>query len=78
MELVLICNEEKIYEGEISQIEIETGNGKVTILPNHQPYMTKISGKVLYTPINANEISLNITEGFIYTDGTTCFAVVDK
>ena len=78
MKLVLICDEEKIYEGEISQLNIETENGKVSILPKHQPYMTKISGTVSYRPIDATETLINISEGFIYTDGTTCFAVVDK
>ena len=78
MKLVLICDEEKIDECEISQIDIETENGKVTILPQHQPYMTKISGTVSYKPINATKRSIDISEGFIYTDGTTCFTVVDK
>lgn len=78
MKLVLICDEKKIYEGEVLQIDFETENGTVTILPQHQPYMTKISGNVSYKPANTTENSIDISEGFIYTDGTTCFAVVDK
>ena len=78
MKLVLICDEEKIYEGEISQINIVTSNGNVTILPNHQPYMTKISEKISYTPQNGDDALLDISEGFVYTDGNTCFVVVDK
>lgn len=78
MKLLLICNEKKIYEGEISQIDIETANGRVTILPRHQPYMAKIFGSVSYMPDGTNAVSIDITEGFIYTDGTTCFTVVDQ
>ena len=78
MKLVLICDEEKIYEGEISQINIVTSNGNVTILPNHQPYMTKISEKISYTQLSGNNTLLDISEGFVYTDGNTCFVVVDK
>lgn len=73
-----MCNEEKIYEGEISQLQVETENGIATILPGHQPYMTKISKKVSYKPLNSNMNSIDISVGFIYTDGTNCFAVVDK
>ena len=78
MKLVLICNEEKIYEGEVSQIDFETETGIVSILPQHQPYMTKILEKISYIPLNAQVVSIDIFEGFIYTDGMTCFAVVDK
>ncbi|MBQ9335655.1 MAG: hypothetical protein IJS10_03875 [Alphaproteobacteria bacterium] len=78
MKLVLICDEEKIYEGDISQISIVTDNGEVKILPKHQPYMTKVLEKISYTPVNGNETSLNISEGFVYTNGNTCFVVVDK
>ena len=78
MKLVLICNEEKIYEGEVSQIDIETESGIVSILPQHQPYMTKILGKISYTPVGENAKLIDISAGFIYTDGVVCFAVVDK
>ncbi len=78
MKLVLICDEEKIYEGEILQLDVETENGTITILPQHQPYMTKISGKVSYKLASTTEYSIDVSEGFVYTDGTTCFAVVDK
>ncbi len=78
MKLVLICNEEKIYDGDVSQVDVETENGVVSILPQHQPYMAKVLGKVSYIPINAGVVSIDISEGFIYTDGMTCFAVVDK
>ncbi len=78
MKLILICDKEKIYEGDVSQIDVETENGSVSILPNHQPYMTKISGKISYMPVGANMKLVDISVGFIYTDGIVCFAVVDK
>ena len=78
MKLVLICDEKKIYEGEVLQVDVEAANGKVTILPQHQPYMAKIFGSVSYTPTDANTVSIDTTEGFIYTDGTTCFTVLDE
>ena len=65
MKLVLICNEEKIYEGEVSQIDIETESGIVSILPQHQPYMTKILGKISYTPVGENAKLIDISAGFI-------------
>ena len=78
MKLVLICDEKKIYEGDVSQVDIETESGATSILPQHQPYMTKISGKISYKPVGANVKLIDISAGFIYTDGVVCFAVVDK
>ena len=78
MKLVLICDEEKIFEGRVSKVEIETENGGVTILPGHQPYMTKIIGRVSYTEPGSASKVVGIDEGFVYTDGEVCFVVVDK
>lgn len=78
MKLVLICDEEKIFEGEVSEVGLITDNGPISILPHHQPYMTKISDKVSYAPIEGEKKSLEIAMGFAYTDGDICFVVVDK
>lgn len=33
---------EKVFEGELSQITIQTTDGVVTILPNHVPFISTI------------------------------------
>ncbi len=76
--LVLICNEEKIFDGNVSAVKIETENGPVTILPKHQAYMSKISKNLIYTPSGEDHKSIDISDGFVYTNGSVCFAVVDK
>lgn len=78
MELLLICDEEKLFEGEISELIVKTESGPVTILPGHEPYMTKISGEVKYVADHDIQGSIEISEGFVYTNGVRCFVVVDK
>lgn len=77
MKLVLICDEKKIFDGEVSEVHLNTENGPVTILPKHQPYMSRINGEVSYTPIDGTVSNTKISEGFVYTDGDVCFVVVD-
>jgi F0F1-type ATP synthase epsilon subunit len=76
-DLILICDEKKIFEGAINEVNVLTENSPVTILPQHQPYMAKIHGEVSYTTQNLEKASVKIKEGFIYTNGTVCFVVVD-
>ena len=78
MKLVLICDEEKIFEGEVSEVGLITDNGPISILPHHQPYMTKISHKVSYITAEDEKLTQEIDMGFAYTDGDICFVVVDK
>lgn len=78
MKLVLICDEEKIFEGEVTKVQVKTENGMMEILPYHQPYMSRIFESVAYFPSESKDASVDITEGFVYTDGDTCFVVVDK
>lgn len=77
-DLVLVCDEEKIFEGKIKEINVLTPKGPVSILPQHQPFMSKILGTATYTTTEGTGKSLEIKEGFIYTNGKICFAVVDK
>lgn len=76
--LVLMCNEEKIFDGNVSSVEIETENGPVKILPNHQAYMSRISKNLIYSPIGDENKLVDISDGFLYTNGAVCFAIVDK
>ncbi len=78
MKLVLISNEEKIFEGEIQEVSVITEEGSLMILPGHEPYMAKISEEVTYKEKDGTKISEEIDDGFVYTDGETCFVVVDK
>jgi F0F1-type ATP synthase epsilon subunit len=77
-DLVLICNEEKIFEGEVFEVKVETEDGVVSILPNHQAYMTRIAKVVSYRTKQDKQLSIEIVEGFVYTNGKTCFVVVDR
>ena len=77
MKLIFLHDEEILFDGEVSEVTIETPNGPMTILPGHEPYLTKISGKVSYKQDGKTEISEEISEGFVYTNGEKCFVVVD-
>ncbi len=76
--LVFMANEEKIFEGNVSKVQTSTPNGPVTILPEHQPYMSRIDGFVSYTPENGAPNIQNISRGFLYTNGKLCFIVADS
>ena len=78
MNLILLCDEERLFDGEVSQVNLETENGKVTILPKHQPYMTKIIKNITYNTIDGVNHSIDIEIGFVYTNGEECFVVVNK
>ena len=78
MNLVLLCDEERLFDGYVSQVNLETENGKVTILPKHQSYMTKIINNVTYNTIDGERHSVDIKIGFVYTNGDMCFVVVNK
>ena len=78
MKLILLCDEEELFNGDVSKVNLETDNGKVTILPNHQSYMTKIIKKVTYTAINGESHSVDIDIGIAYTNGDSCFVAVNK
>lgn len=77
-DLVLVCDEEKIFEGKIKEINVLTPKGPVSILPQHQPYMSKILKTLNYITTDGIKKTLEIEEGFLYTNGKSCFAVVDK
>lgn len=74
---ILICDEEKLFDGEVSEVKTETENGVITILDKHQPHMSKISKNIAYTTEKKREVT-EFLEGFIYTNGEVCFAVIDK
>ena len=78
MNLILLCDEERLFDGEVSQVNLETDTGKVTILPKHQSYMTKIINNVTYKTIDGGSHSIDIEIGFVYTNGEECFVVVNK
>ncbi|MDR1333579.1 MAG: hypothetical protein LBJ69_04220 [Holosporales bacterium] len=78
MNLVLICNEEKVFDGAAVEVNAITDGGPVTILPQHKPYLTKISGNVSYMTEADEHFAVDIIKGFLYTNGTDCFVVIDK
>ena len=74
---ILICDEEKLFDGEVFEVKTETENGIITILDKHQPHMSKISQNITYKTTETLK-TLDFSEGFLYTNGDVCFAVIDK
>ncbi|MDR1289137.1 MAG: hypothetical protein LBJ77_01960 [Holosporales bacterium] len=78
LEFTLICDEKEIFDGQVSRVSIETNAGPTEIMPNHKPYMARIMNKIAYTMAAGGTQSITeITDGFIYTNGVKCIAVVD-
>ena len=77
LNMVLISDEEKIFEGKVSKINTNTLNGPVSILPNHQPYLSKIESSISYTKENGTTEKKDISKGFLYTNGEVCFVVIE-
>ena len=77
IDLVVISDEEKIFDGKVSKIDIKTENGPVSILPKHEPYLSKIEELISYTKENNAAETHKIARGFLYTNGDSCFAIVD-
>jgi F0F1-type ATP synthase epsilon subunit len=79
MKFVLISDEERIFEGEVKEISCSSENGPFKIMNGHIPYLSKINGTITFTKNNGEGIeSHEIKEGFVYTNGDVCFAVVDR
>jgi F0F1-type ATP synthase epsilon subunit len=76
-ELILVCDERKVFEGPVSEVIVATSEGTAAILENHQPYMAKISEQVSYVSSDGSRRVLDISEGFVYTNGAQCHVVVD-
>ncbi|GHT89146.1 hypothetical protein FACS1894113_3400 [Alphaproteobacteria bacterium] len=76
--LVLISDEEKIFDGKASEVNVLTEEGPVTILSQHEPYMTKIEKRVSIKKENENIEEFDIVDGFLYTNGELCYIVVDR
>ncbi len=74
---ILICDEEKLFNNEVNEVKTETENGTIMILDKHQPHMSKISKNITYKTANDSQ-TIEFSEGFLYTNGDVCFAVIDK
>lgn len=77
MKFVLVSDEKIIFEGEASEINCMSQYGPFTIMDEHIPYISKIKEAISFREKNNNELKFNLSEGFIYTNGTTCFAVIE-
>jgi F0F1-type ATP synthase epsilon subunit len=78
LNLVVVCDEERIFDDYAKEVDVITDNGPVTILPQHQPYMAKISGEVVYITDADVRLSTEVANGFVYTNGRSCFVVVNR
>lgn len=77
MEFVLISDENIIFDGEVSKICFISQNGPFVIMDNHIPYISRIQNSVSFIGPDNEETVVNISDGFVYTNGISCFAVVD-
>jgi F0F1-type ATP synthase epsilon subunit len=77
MQLILISDEKIVFDGSVSEVNCVARNGPFTIMDNHIPFISKIQSLVSFKENNDQTTDLNITEGFIYTNGDTCVAVVE-
>lgn len=55
---------EKIFEGELSTITIQTTDGVITVLPNHIPFISTIENGY----VKFNEEKIIMTKGAIVLD----------
>ncbi len=55
---------EKIFEGELSTITIQTTDGVITVLPNHIPFISTIENGY----VKFNEENITMTKGAIVLD----------
>jgi F0F1-type ATP synthase epsilon subunit len=79
MKLILVENGERHEEGDITVVTTESLDaGEVTILSGHIPFLSRIKDFLKYTTVTGNVIEKKITNGFIYSNGELCCAVVDK
>ncbi|MDR3031024.1 MAG: hypothetical protein LBU35_01400 [Holosporales bacterium] len=77
-DLILISNEEKIYEGKAKEVKVIIDSVPVSILSQHQPYIAKIEDSVSIKKEGSAVESIKIDKGFLYTNGEKCFVVIDK
>ncbi|PIT93005.1 MAG: hypothetical protein COU06_02310 [Candidatus Harrisonbacteria bacterium CG10_big_fil_rev_8_21_14_0_10_38_8] len=77
MKVALYTMQKTIYSGETTRISLPTVMGQVTILNNHEPYVTILSpGDIIYTRFEYNgphktekEERLPVTGGFLEVRG---------
>lgn len=77
MKFVLISDEKVIFDGEAINLSCISPDGPFVIMDNHIPYISRIIGSISYTTEDNETNEIDVAEGFIYTNGSTCFAVVD-
>ncbi len=84
IDLVVISNEEKIFDGKVLSLKFNTNTGPIMIMKNHVPYLSKIDTFIEYeitennNNIETNQQHIDISSGFVYTNGSVCFAIVEK
>ena len=77
MNLVVISDEQRIFDGEAISIVIDTDNGPVEILDNHVPAIFKAINSITIKTKTKSE-QHNFACGFAYTNGSVCFVIFDK
>ena len=75
-DLIVISDEQKFFDDKASEVYTITENGPLTILPQHEPYITKIKGQLIFKTKNDEKKELKVEEGFLYTNGKSCFVVI--
>ena len=64
--LTIVSAEQKIFEGEVKQIQVTGVEGELGILPGHTPLLTAIKpGIVKFTLKDGNEEVIYVSGGFL-------------
>ena len=66
-----------IWEGEATEIIVQTGNGKIGILPNHIPLLATIKSSIL-TVKDTNKKRMVISDGYISVENNQVFIATDR
>ncbi|MDR1488746.1 MAG: hypothetical protein LBI26_03325 [Holosporales bacterium] len=77
MKLLLTSDGEKFFDGEILDVYISTDKGEVKISDGYTPYISKIKDSISFLKTDKTMEKVVIKEGFVYTNGTVCYAIVD-
>lgn len=73
----IVTPERTVYEAEIDQATFETTSGQITILPNHQSYITSLNSGEAMVKKGDEEILLSISGGFIEFHENTLVVLAD-
>jgi F-type H+-transporting ATPase subunit epsilon len=67
-----------VWEGEASEIIIQTTTGKIGILPNHAPLVTTIETNILEIKDDNNTTFMVLSDGYLSLEKNNMFIATDR